>query len=135
MPFLILILLINTFANFKNRERPMKKIYNTMITHLLRIIVAYHKLVLSASIYIAGREPLKIHLERYCYICVANINKLVYAAIDFGQGWVPLTDNKGSRLAFKSEVELFKKLASLGWRYRNKFTDAGLVCLFFEKKD
>ncbi len=106
-----------------------------MITLFLQMIVAYNRFALSASIYIAGREPLKVHLERYCYICVANINKLVYAAIDLGQGWAPLTDNKGSRLAFKSEVELFKKLASLGWRYRNKFTDAGVVCLFFEKKD
>jgi hypothetical protein len=106
-----------------------------MITILLQFIMAYNRFAQSASIYIAGSEPLKIHLGKYCYICVANINKLVYAAIDLGQGWAPLTDNKGSRLVFKSEVELFKKLASLGWHYRNKFTDSGLVCLFFEKKD
>lgn len=94
----------------------MKKIYTSILGGLLRTIVAYNRIRQSASIYIAGREPLKNHLERYCYIYLVNINKLVYATIDLGQGWVPLTDNKGSNLAFKSEVELFNTLANLGDR-------------------
>ncbi len=113
----------------------MKKIYRSILTGLLRTLVAYNRIRQSASIYIAGRQPLNIHIEQYCYICPISINKLIYVTIDLGQGWAPLTNNKGIKLAFKSEVELFNKLANLGWHYRNKFTDAGLVNLLFEKKD